>query len=236
MKKKILIIVLCVLLVSLALPAVIFMHGKTALKGYALFADNGSFLFIDESGEPICMRDLSDGQKQFDSLQTGDEILIIAENAIEESYPAQCGAYKTFRLKKGDESNIPEETLSPLRSLGWVKNTQHEHTAAQTPQTVADPVSGYCGNIETTIILGSDKKYTFMYEDSVALTDIVINLQYDKSTVCDCEASFRVIVEGEESTYEVNTEKYFVRCEKGLAQLTKEQAQRLDEVVKNQCK
>ena len=65
----------------------------------------------------------------------------------------------------------------------YVIKDDHTHAPAEDPQTVDDPVTGYCGNTMTTIIL-DEKEYSFMGSDSVNLTDILINLKYDPMHVC----------------------------------------------------
>ena len=46
----------------------------------------------------------------------------------------------------------------------YVIQDNHSHTLAEQPQTVDDPVTGYCGNTMTTIVLDG-KEYTFMGSD-----------------------------------------------------------------------
>ena len=108
----------------------------------------------------------------------------------------------------------------------------HTHVPAEDPQTVDDPVTGYCGNTMTTIIL-DDKEYTFMGSDSVNLTDILINLKYDPMRVCRCAPEFTVKTEFGEP-YGVNLSQGYARCEDGQADLTEEQIERIHEVLDNQ--
>lgn len=105
----------------------------------------------------------------------------------------------------------------------------HVHQAAQQPQTVPDPVSGYCGNTQTTLCI-DDKAYTFMYDRSVALTDILINLDYDEEKLCRCLPEYTVDTEFGKG-YGVNLTQGYARCEKGQAELTKEQIERITEIV-----
>lgn len=105
----------------------------------------------------------------------------------------------------------------------------HVHQLAQQPQTVADPVSGYCGNTQTTLHIGKER-CTFMGGNSVTLTDILINLAYQNEITCRCMAEYRVDTEFG-TGYEINLTQGFARCEKGQVDLTKEQIETITEIV-----
>lgn len=113
----------------------------------------------------------------------------------------------------------------------WTSD-DHEHQVAENPQIVDDPVSGYCGNTMTTIILDG-KEYTFMGSDSVNLTDILINLEYDPMRICNCLPEFTVKTEFGEP-YGVNLSQGYARCEEGQADLTKIQIEQIREILDNQ--
>ena len=112
------------------------------------------------------------------------------------------------------------------------KADDHTHAPAEDPQTVDDPVTGYCGNTMTTIVLDG-KEYTFMGSDSVNLTDILINLKYDPMRVCRCALEFTVKTEFGEP-YGVNLSQGYARCDEGQADLTEEQIERIREILDNQ--
>ena len=114
----------------------------------------------------------------------------------------------------------------------YVVKDDHTHKPAEDPQTVDDPVTGYCGNTMTTIILDG-KEYTFMGSDSVNLTDILINLKYDPMRVCRCAPEFTVKTEFGEP-HGVNLSQGYARCEEGQADLTEEQIERIREILNNQ--
>ena len=114
----------------------------------------------------------------------------------------------------------------------YVIKDKHTHASAEDPQTVDDPVTGYCGNTMTTIIL-DDNEYTFMGSDSVNLTDILINLKYDTMRVCRCTPDFTVQTEFGEP-YGVNLSQGYARCEDGQADLTEEQIEKIREILDNQ--
>ena len=108
----------------------------------------------------------------------------------------------------------------------------HRHTLAAQPQTVDDPVTGYCGNTLTTII-GDGKEYTFMGGDSVNLTDILINIKYDPMRVCRCVPDFTVKTEFGDP-YGVNLKQGYALCEDGQADLTSDQVTLIQQILDNQ--
>ena len=114
----------------------------------------------------------------------------------------------------------------------YVIKDDHTHAPADNPQTVDDPVTGYCGNTMTTIVLDG-KEYTFMGSDSVNLTDILINLKYDPMRVCNCLPEFTVKTEFGEP-YGVNLSQGYARCEEGQADLTEEQIEQICEILNSQ--
>ena len=110
------------------------------------------------------------------------------------------------------------------------------HTPAESPCTVADPVSGYCGNTITTVRMGTqaeDEAYSFWGSDSVALTDILINLAYVEGQVCRCPVEYVVDTEFGEG-YGVNLTECFVRYEGGQVSLTQEQAETIADIISRQ--
>ena len=114
----------------------------------------------------------------------------------------------------------------------YVVCDSHSHALAEEPQTVDDPVSGYCGNMITKIELDG-KEYSFEGSDSVNLTDILINLAYDPEKVCRCAAEFSVKTEAS-GEYSVNLSEGFARCDNGQADLTADQVELIHTILDNQ--
>lgn len=102
-------------------------------------------------------------------------------------------------------------------------------TPAAVPQTVEDPVTAYCGNIVTTVYLDGEQ-YSFMYEDSVAIADILINLDYDPDMLCNCLHEFEISIDGSEH-YKINLTEFYVRYTEGQAKLTQTQADTIREII-----
>lgn len=124
-----------------------------------------------------------------------------------------------------------EEAEKPEEPDGGGEEDVHEPAAE--PQTVADPVSGYCGNTVTEVTLEGET-YSFWGDDSVALTDIVINLAYDPAAVCKCLPEFTVDTEFGNG-YGVNLTESYVRCEAGQASLTAEQTETIRGILERNC-
>ena len=106
----------------------------------------------------------------------------------------------------------------------------HSHSPANEAQTVDDPVSGYCGNTQTTIYFDGGKSHTFMSGNSVTMTDILVNLKYDKNKVCKCLPEYKVDTEFG-TGYGINLTEGYARCDKGQAELTQEQIDKLNEII-----
>lgn len=105
----------------------------------------------------------------------------------------------------------------------------HTHRIAATEQTVDDPFTGYCGNTQTTLYVDG-KAYTFMGGHSVTLTDILLNLDYDPMKVCRCLPEYTVDTEFG-AGYGIHLSEGYARCEKGQADLTREQIDAIREII-----
>lgn len=105
----------------------------------------------------------------------------------------------------------------------------YPHMYAVEPQTVSDPVTGWCGNTLTTIHLAGEA-FTFMGGESVTLSSILVNLKYDPQKVCRCAGEYLVDSEFEKG-YEINLSQAFVRCSEGQADLTREQVETIQMII-----
>ena len=105
----------------------------------------------------------------------------------------------------------------------------HLHMTALTPQIVEDPVTGYCGNTQTRLYIDG-KEYWFMYGNSVTLSDLLVNLDYDPGKVCRCMAQYTADTEFG-TNYQINLDYGFVRCDLGQADLTQEQIQTIADII-----
>ena len=105
----------------------------------------------------------------------------------------------------------------------------HSHQIVEEAQTVEEPITGYCGNIQTTLYVG-EKAYTFLYGHSVTLTAILVNLRYDPMGVCRCAPEYTVDTEFG-TGYGINLTQGYARCEKGQANLTQEQIDAIAQII-----
>ena len=126
---------------------------------------------------------------------------------------------------------VQPEAIEPIGEAPSIGGTQNDtHIPATSPQTVQNPTRGYCGNTQTTVFFSDGTKNTFMGSESVTLTDILINLDYKAEKVCKCAAEYTVNTETG-TGYAINLTEYFVRYDKGQADLTKEQADTIQKII-----
>ena len=157
------------------------------------------------------------------------------ENVKEESVVSQDGA---FYAKQG---GYVYEIVATWEDTGVgyhgsanyyvyiTTDDTHAHMTALRPQTMAEPITGYCGNTQTTLYING-KEYTFMYGYSVTLTDLLANLDYNPDKVCRCMAQYKADTEFGKN-YHIHLEYGFVRCDKGQADLTQEQIDTIAEII-----
>lgn len=116
------------------------------------------------------------------------------------------------------DKNEPEEELC----------IDHSHSfAEETDRTVHSP--NYCGNMVTTISVNGEE-FAISGSESVAITDILINLDYDPEQICRCMTDITVDTEML-ADIQVNLTEGFARCEKGQAALTEAQVRTIQEIL-----
>lgn len=144
------------------------------------------------------------------------------------AFDLKQGGYVYEITAKWNESEI--EHFGSVSYYAYiVAGEEHTHQTASEPQTVDDPVSGYCGNTQTTLYIDGEA-YTFMYDESVTLTDILINLDYDPNKVCRCATEYTVDTEFGKG-YGINLSEGYARCEKGQADLTAGQLDQIRSII-----
>lgn len=204
--------------------------GLTETEGRLLFDVNGTALLVTEDGTPIVLSIQAEGADPLSGLSTGDRISV-THDGIDDSYPHQTGAYDWALLEKGSLEDIPEETLADLEELGWDFG-RDSHAPAAESQTVENPISGYCGNTVTEVVLDGET-YSFWGDDSVRLTDLVINLNYADDT-CRCLPEFTVNTEFGDG-YGVNLSQHYVRLGEHQSPITEEQAETIQGILDRNC-
>ena len=205
--------------------------GKSTLDGWYLHSENGTNFIITENLGPVSMSDRSKGGTLFDGLDDGDFIEVTFDS-IAESYPAQAGIYTCKKLSDGSFEDVPMRAVADLEELGYTF-AAHRHSPAGEPLTVEDPVTGYCGNTITEVVLG-EEVFSFWGSDSVTLTDILINLNYDPDQICRCLPEFTVNTEFG-SGYGVSLSGAYARCKAGQAALTGAQVDQIRGILDRNC-
>lgn len=151
-----------------------------------------------------------------------------ARGCFESDSSPAAAEWFTFGTEFSVNGGKPEN-IKTFSARCMVDPVPHYHYPADEPQTVEDPISGYCGNIVTTIYING-KTYSLMYDKSVYITDILINLAYDIDKICLCSDEFTVDTELIKGCG-INLTQGFARCEKGQAELTKEQIYGIKSII-----
>lgn len=124
MKNKKRILPFGIILGVIAVCAVVILAtaGIMSAKGYGVSVGrlylSGTEFYLTDEGETMIMSDQSAAKSLFDGFNTGDLIFVI-HNGMDESYPSRTGAYRAFRISKGDENDLPENL-----DIGVVKRTE----------------------------------------------------------------------------------------------------------------
>lgn len=107
------------------------------------------------------------------------------------------------------------------------------HTPAETPNMLEGAgEGGYCGNTVTDVTK-DDKTFSFWGSDSVALTDMLLYLDYNEA-ICQCPIEFTVNTKFG-SGYEINLTQFFVRHNDLQVSLTQEQADTIQGIIDRNC-
>lgn len=101
----------------------------------------------------IYFREGDEGDVPFDSLKSGDKIEVDVKY-IAASYPGQARIYGLRLVEAGDVSNINNETLLDLESMGY-----HAVIGEKTEQPNVTRSSGYFVRTETDCFLVPSEKY-----------------------------------------------------------------------------
>lgn len=110
---------------------------------------------------------------------------------------------------------------------------EHGHISAVQNNLVAHEEAGYCGNTQTTLRKMNGRQVvwetSFMYGDSVALTDLLRWLDYSDG-ICRCLPEYEVDTEFG-GPYGVNLSQGYVRYGNAQVQLTTAQLKQVREIV-----
>ncbi|MBQ3534282.1 MAG: hypothetical protein IJA56_03885 [Clostridia bacterium] len=118
MKRKVLLLLLCgLLVVTTACIGVMTANSMGIRVGRCLKADNGNCLLLMEHS-PVVLSNHTLADNIFNRYQTGD-LLLVLHDGIQETYPGRTAAYLTLRLSRGTAAEIPRAIIDALAELGW---------------------------------------------------------------------------------------------------------------------
>ena len=144
---------------------------------------------------------------------------------------AACGA--------GGGVSAEEEPAGTLSAVPALEEAAPEeacvHQFAQGDNTAEHEAAGYCGNTVTAIYpesrsTGEDWKASFWGGDSVALTDLLLYLDYQEG-ICRCLPEYSVETEFSEEPYGVNLSSGYARHGEGQVELTEEQVELIRDIL-----
>lgn len=115
-----------------------------------------------------------------------------------------------------------------------------EHKLSEGDNSSDNELCATCGNTQTTIsrntrMGGEPAESSFMYEDSVALTNLLLKLDYS-GDVCKCLPEYYVKTEFSQDRYEVSLSEGYVRFNGGQVSLTAEQLELIHGIIDRQLK
>lgn len=134
----------------------------------------------------------------------------------------------------------PAAVLTAGEDNAVIDEDGFEHTLFEGDNTVEHGFVGYCGNTQTTIsrntrMGGEPAGKTFMYDDSVALTDLLLYLDYS-GQVCKCLPEYFVKTEFGEEEYEISLSEGYARYNGRQVSLTAEQLELIQGIVDRHLK
>lgn len=136
----------------------------------------------------------------------------------------------------GGAEKVPEGAASvPVADTSQPQEPGHSHQLAQEDNVLPHEEVGYCGNTITKVRqnerLEEDPwEVSFWGSDSVALTDLLIHLDYS-GEICRCLPEYYVDTEFSQEEYGLNLTSGYVRYGEGQAELTQEQVELLQGIL-----
>ena len=132
-----------------------------------------------------------------------------------------------------EAGSVPETSASQPDASQTEKD--HDHQLTEGDNIVPHEEVGYCGNTVTAIYpesrsTGEDWKASFWGGDSVALTDLLLYLDYQEG-ICRCLPEYSVETEFSEEPYGVNLSSGYARHGEGQVELTEEQVELIRDIL-----
>jgi hypothetical protein len=98
-------------------------ENQTLTGHFAAFENGGRMIVVYDvypDAAPIVMHNQSGNDGLFADLRTGDEIRIVYDGKIMESYPAKMNVFGVELIERGGAENIPRAVTASLAEMGWV--------------------------------------------------------------------------------------------------------------------
>ena len=132
-----------------------------------------------------------------------------------------------------EAGSVPETSASQPDASQTEKD--HDHQLTEGDNIVPHEEVGYCGNTVTqvypeSLYSGDDWKASFWGGDSVALTDLLLYLDYQEG-ICRCLPEYSVETEFSEEPYGVNLSSGYARHGEGQVELTEEQVELIRDIL-----
>lgn len=154
-------------------------------------------------------------------------VLVLALTLTACAASASGGAPEAGSAPEGSASLPPEDASQP--------EGDHDHQPAEVDNIVPHEQMLYCGNTITTVrrndwLGDSPWEASFWGGDSVALTDLLIHLDYS-GDICRCLPEYYVKTEFSEEEYGVNLSNSYARYNGGQVELTREQTDLIRDIL-----
>lgn len=133
-----------------------------------------------------------------------------------------------------EPDSLPEVSV-PAESASQPEEPDHSHQPAEGDNTVPHEQMGYCGNTITRVsheprTSGEDWESSFWGGDSVALTDLLLYLDYQEG-ICRCLPEYMVETEFSEEPYGISLTEGYARHGDSQVDLTQEQVELIREIL-----
>lgn len=136
----------------------------------------------------------------------------------------------------GGAEKVPEGAASvPVADTSQPQEPGHSHQLAQEDNVLPHEEVGYCGNTITKVspeprTSGEDWKASFWDGDSVALTDLLLYLDYQEG-ICRCLPEYMVETEFSDEPYGISLTEGYARHGDSQVDLTQEQVELIHDIL-----
>ena len=132
-----------------------------------------------------------------------------------------------------EAGSVPETSASQPDASQTEKD--HDHQLTEGDNIVPHEEVGYCGNTVTAIYpesrsTGEDWKASFWGGDSVALTDLLLYLDYQEG-ICRCLPEYMVETEFSDEPYGISLTEGYARHGDSQVDLTQEQVELIHDIL-----